>query len=570
MTDHNNQPKVTTSNAAEFGGEASNGASSRGKGRKLRTPFRRRRGDATTHHHSESSDATGRVSKGASEPVTAQAAPDQRKAAARPANRRRSPLGRRPGGARKNTNSKSTNVEQVGGTEQEASQALSYLDKSAKMSQRLGRYLSSDLIQPKLHKVLADAGVGSRRDMEDLIISGRVSVNGEPAHIGQRVGPDDKVRVNGRLIARPNTNKPPRILLYYKPAGEIVSHDDPDGRETVFSRLPRLKVGKWLSIGRLDLNTEGLLIFTTSGDLANRMMHPRYGAEREYAVRVLGELENDQAQRLVSGIELEDGLAKFGELEFIGGEGSNRWYRVTLHEGRNREVRRMFDAAGVTVSRLIRTRFGEVVLPRNLRRGRWEELDQNMATALMLRVGLTRAVTGEGAPERRGRRGQPLSHDSALPPGFGVPEPSGNMGMNVRGARRGRVHTGARNANFIDPSITTGLLISGGLANGHPEAGRSNTSRRADQRNRPERATSGARGPRRGPDARTDRDSTHTAPTNRRGGPRGGRSVSANTGAAGNKSTARRSSSRTRSDDWQPSGSNAHESKLARIGSGRR
>src|SRR5690606_12669044 len=241
---------------------------------------------------------------------------------ARPASRRRSPVGRRVGGRKPNA-ANTPRAERVEGSEQESSEALAYLDRTATMSQRLGRYLSSDLSQPKLHKVLDDAGIGSRRDMEELIISGRVSVNGEPAHIGQRVGADDKVRVNGRLITRPNGNKPPRIILYHKPAGEIVSHDDPGGRETVFSRLPRLKVGKWLSIGRLDLNTEGLLIFTTSGELAHRMMHPRFGAEREYAVRVLGELDDDQAKRLITGIELEDGVAKFGELEFIGGEGSN-------------------------------------------------------------------------------------------------------------------------------------------------------------------------------------------------------------------------------------------------------
>ena len=493
---------------------------------------------------------------------------EENKATSRPSNRRRSPVGRRPGG-KKPVSGAPTRVESTDSTEQEASQALAYLDKTAQMSQRLGRYLSSDLIQPKLHKVLADAGVGSRRDMEELIISGRVSVNGEPAHIGQRVGPDDKVRVNGRLITRPNANKPPRIVLYHKPAGEIVSHDDPGGRETVFSRLPRLKVGKWLSIGRLDLNTEGLLIFTTSGELANRMMHPRYGAEREYAVRVLGELDAEQAKRLVTGIELEDGLAKFGEFEFIGGEGSNRWYRVTINEGRNREVRRRFDAAGVTVSRLIRTRFGEVVLPRGLRRGRWEELDQNMATALMLRVGLTRAITGEEPVERRGRRGQPLSHDSALPPGFGTIEQNGSTGATLRGGRRGGARSSPRTSRAIDPTVTTGLLISGGLANGHPEAGRGHSAKRGEQRHRPDRTGNGPRGSRRGAEPREAGDKAPNA--NRRGGPRAAKNSTGRTAESTPRSASpRRSSSRTSRDDWQPSGSNAHESKLARIGSGRR
>src|SRR5690606_28836324 len=197
--------------------------------------------------------------------------------------------------------------------EQDADQALAYLEQSASLAQRLDKFMSSDVLAPKLHKVLADAGIGSRRDMEDLIIAGRVSVNGEPAHIGQRVGPNDLVRVNGKPIARQNTKNAPRVILYHKPAGEFLSHDDPDGRATVFARLPKLKVGKWLSIGRLDLNTEGLLILTTSGDLANRLMHPRYGAEREYAVRVLGELAPEKQKELVKGIQLEIGRASCRE-----------------------------------------------------------------------------------------------------------------------------------------------------------------------------------------------------------------------------------------------------------------
>src|SRR5690606_37622267 len=302
--------------------------------------------------------------------------------------------------------------------DQDAEQALSYLERTPDLRRRLGKYLASEAVAPKLHKVLAEAGIGSRREMEELIVAGRVSVNGEPAHIGQRVGANDQVRVNGRPITRPNAKKPPRIILYHKPAGEIVSHDDPEGRASVFARLPKVRAGKWLSVGRLDLNTEGLLILTTSGDLANRLMHPRYGAEREYAVRVLGELGEAQQQSLLKGVELDDGPAQFGALEYLGGEGSNRWYRVTLKEGRNREVRRMFEAAGVTVSRLIRTRFGEVVLPGNLRRGRWDELDGSRVTALMLLLGLSREkdADGRGACSGRGER-QPASHGRALPPG---------------------------------------------------------------------------------------------------------------------------------------------------------
>ena len=218
--------------------------------------------------------------------------------------------------------------------------------------------------------------------------------------------------MNGKPIMRTNTKKPPRVILYHKPAGEIVSHDDPGGRASVFARLPKLRTGKWLSVGRLDLNTEGLLIFTTSGDMANRIMHPRYGTEREYAVRVLGEMDEAQRRSLVEGIELEDGLAAFGALDYLGGDGSNRWYRVTLQEGRNREVRRMFEAVGVTVSRLIRTRFGDIVLPRTLRRGRWDELDASLVTALMVQLGLLREDDDSGGGNRR-RSKQPQSHDSA-------------------------------------------------------------------------------------------------------------------------------------------------------------
>ncbi|KAG0162995.1 hypothetical protein DFQ30_000903, partial [Apophysomyces sp. BC1015] len=243
------------------------------------------------------------------------------------------------------------------------------------------RTLSADDDAPKLHKVLAEAGMGSRREMEELIIAGRVSVNGEPAHIGQRIMPTDQVRINGKPVKRKLPNKPPRVLIYHKPAGEIVSHADPQGRPSVFDKLPPMKTAKWLAVGRLDFNTEGLLLLTTSGDLANRFMHPRYQVEREYAVRVIGELSEGARQKLLGGIELDDGLANFLRIQDGGGEGTNRWYHVTLAEGRNREVRRMFEAVGLMVSRLIRTRHGSIVLPRGLKRGRWEELEDNPVRA---------------------------------------------------------------------------------------------------------------------------------------------------------------------------------------------
>ncbi len=264
------------------------------------------------------------------------------------------------------------------------------------------RDLTSDDDAPKLHKVLAEAGLGSRRDMEDLIISGRVSVNGEPAHIGQRILPTDHVRINGKLIQRRVSKKPPRVLVYHKPAGEIVSHNDPDGRPSVFDRLPTMKAGKWLAVGRLDFNTEGLLLFTTSGDLANRLMHPRYGIDREYAVRTLGELEEGMRQKLLAGVELEDGLAQFSKIADGGGEGINKWYRVVIGEGRNREVRRMFEAIGLTVSRLIRTRYGAMTLPSGLKRGRWEEMDENTVRDLLTAYGIEKKMPASGDPRAAG------------------------------------------------------------------------------------------------------------------------------------------------------------------------
>lgn len=240
----------------------------------------------------------------------------------------------------------------------------------------------------KLHKVLADVGMGSRREMEDLIVQGRVSVNGMPAHIGQRVGPTDQVRINGKQVHRRIQTKPPRVIMYHKPAGEIVSQSDPEGRPTVFERLPKARQGRWIAVGRLDFNTEGLLLFTTSGELANRLMHPRYGVEREYAVRILGELDGEQSKQLKTGIELEDGQARFLRLVEGGGEGANRWYHVALSEGRNREVRRMFEAVGHIVSRLIRTRYGMFLLPPRLRRGRWEEVPVEEVSELMKFAGL--------------------------------------------------------------------------------------------------------------------------------------------------------------------------------------
>ncbi len=226
-----------------------------------------------------------------------------------------------------------------------------------------------------MHKALADAGYGSRRELEEWIVAGRVSVNGVPAHVGQRVGPEDKIRVNGKLAQLKFMLRLPRVLVYHKPEGEIVSRDDPDGRPSVFAKLPRLKSGRWISIGRLDFNSCGLLLFSNDGGLANRMMHPRYEIDREYAVRVLGEASPEILERLRMGIELEDGVASFKVIVDGGGEGTNHWYRVVLSEGRNREVRRMFEAVGLMVSRLMRVRYGPVHLSPRLKRGQCRDLE---------------------------------------------------------------------------------------------------------------------------------------------------------------------------------------------------
>ena len=236
----------------------------------------------------------------------------------------------------------------------------------------------------RLQKVLAQAGIGSRREMEEWIAAGRISVNGMAAHLGQSVVPTDKIKIGGRLVnVRFTTTRTPRVVMYHKPEGEIVSRDDPEGRPSVFNALPRIRGGRWIAVGRLDFNTSGLLLFTTSGELANKLTHPSSELVRDYAVRVLGELTLEAQQQLLSGIELEDGPASFASLADAGGEGANHWYRVTLFEGRNREVRRMIEAVGCTVSRLIRVRYGPFSLPPQLKRGRVHELDEAEVKALM-------------------------------------------------------------------------------------------------------------------------------------------------------------------------------------------
>lgn len=280
------------------------------------------------------------------------------------------------------------------------------------------RVLAPQPETPKLHKVLAQAGLGSRLEMEQLILEERISVNNEPAHIGQRIQYGDQIKVNGKPIRVRIAPPPPRVIAYHKPAGEVVTHGDPQNRPTVFRKLPRLPQGKWQSVGRLDLNTEGLLLFTNSGELANRLMHPRFGLEREYAVRVLGALSDEERQRLLDGVPLDDGRAQFGSITDGGGEGVNCWYRVTITEGRNREVRRMFEAVGHAVSRLIRIRYGAMVLPRGLKRGAMVELDERDIRALAQAAGSDIATR---PPMREGPK-----------PGAGGPGGGGGGGGNRR------------------------------------------------------------------------------------------------------------------------------------------
>ena len=320
----------------------------------------------------------------------------------------------------------------------------------------LKRVLLPEADSPKLHKVLAQAGLGSRLEMEALILQGRISVNSEPAHIGQRIQYGDQVKINGKPIRYRIDPPPARVIAYHKPVGEVVTHDDPQNRPTVFRKLPRLQQGKWQSVGRLDLNTEGLLLFTSSGELANQLMHPRFGLEREYAVRVLGAINAEEKKKLLEGVRLDDGMASFGSIEEGGGEGSNHWYRVTISEGRNREVRRLFESVGHAVSRLIRIRYGAMVLPRGLKRGAWMELDERDIRSLFQAAGGAAAREAPGPREPGGarsgrgnnnqkRRGGRNAGGPPLPnPGAAGQGPRGDRG---RGGNAGGPPQGRRNTN---------------------------------------------------------------------------------------------------------------------------
>ncbi|NRA16794.1 MAG: pseudouridine synthase [Oceanospirillaceae bacterium] len=241
----------------------------------------------------------------------------------------------------------------------------------------------------KLQKVLARSGYGSRREMERWIEEGRFSINGEKAKLGDRVSRRDQVQLDGRGIELVSElDSPRRVLIYNKPVGEVSTRHDPEGRPTVYDHLPPLKNGRWIAIGRLDINTSGLLIFTSDGDLANKMMHPSANIDREYAVRVLGNIDDEMISNLKEGVLLDDGMAKFTDVQFFDGEGANKWYHCVVMEGRNREVRRLWESQGIRVSRLKRVRYGTIFMPSDVKIGTWKELEHKEVKVLAKHLGL--------------------------------------------------------------------------------------------------------------------------------------------------------------------------------------
>lgn len=263
--------------------------------------------------------------------------------------------------------------------------------KAEKARTRAERAGSNASESEKLHKALARAGLGSRREIERWIAEGRVNVDGRRASIGDRVGGREQIRVDGRPVRLSGRGAPVRVLRYHKPAGEVCTRRDPQGRPTVFDRLPRIADSRWVAVGRLDLNTSGLLLFTNDGELAGRLMHPSCEIPREYAARVREGLTSEVRRRLLRGVRLEDGVARFDSIADAGGSGANRWYKVVLKEGRNREVRRLWESQGIAVSRLIRVRFGPIALPRGLSLGRYEYLGRDECAALLDAAGMDRA-----------------------------------------------------------------------------------------------------------------------------------------------------------------------------------
>lgn len=256
----------------------------------------------------------------------------------------------------------------------------------------------------KLQKVLARAGLGSRREMETAITQGRIKVNGKLATLGDRIEMRDRVSVDDRPVTlRAADEVPRRVIMYNKPEGELCTRKDPEGRRTVFDRLPRLKGERWIAIGRLDINTSGLLLFTTDGELANKLMHPSTQVEREYAVRVMGQVSKEHIVAMVEGVMLEDGPARFTDVQEFGGEGINTWFHVVLMEGRNREVRRLWESQGLTVSRLKRVRYGNIFLDKRVKAGEWTELTQDEINDLASMAGVAARKVPELTPDEKNR-----------------------------------------------------------------------------------------------------------------------------------------------------------------------
>jgi 23S rRNA pseudouridine2605 synthase len=316
---------------------------------------------------------------------------------------------------------------------------------------------SSPSKRERLQKVMAQSGHGSRRNIEILIAQGHITINGQLAKLGDSVGPGDKVKLDGHLINLRYGEQLPRVLIYHKPDNEIVTRDDPEKRATVFDRLPKVHGGRWVSVGRLDLNTSGLLLFTTSGELAQRLTHPRFEVEREYAVRLLGSLTPEQIEKLtVTGVDIEGDHCRFDSLEDRGGEGANHWYHVVLREGRNREVRKMMEAVGMMVSRLMRVRFGPVELPSHIKRGMFRDMEEEQVQELLAFAGVNEPEPGaEAQPEvddelenignridTRRETQREIDDDignklHARHVQHAVPEPDGNRGTYVPGGEPG-------------------------------------------------------------------------------------------------------------------------------------
>ncbi|TXK59667.1 23S rRNA pseudouridine(2605) synthase RluB, partial [Alkalisalibacterium limincola] len=269
--------------------------------------------------------------------------------------------------------------------------------------------------EERLHKVLAQAGLGSRRALEERIADGLVKVNGEVAQVGQSIRSGDRVELDGKAFMATALTEPARVLVYHKPEGEVTTREDPEGRPTVFDKLPRIKGARWINVGRLDINTTGLLLLTTDGELANALMHPSREVEREYVCRIHGEVSEEVIRTLSRGVELDDGPAKFKEIESIGSSDSHAWFKVVIEEGRNREVRRLWESQGFQVSRLKRVRYGDITLPRLLKRGHSEELSPEAVAKLLKSLGLEQHPDGltlhQVIGQRRARAEVKVSHE---------------------------------------------------------------------------------------------------------------------------------------------------------------